>query len=255
MARVCDIYDVIDAVAPFSSAMSFDNVGVLVGDKNAQVSRALIALDITEAVVNEAAAMNANLIISHHPVIFHPMKSLTTGDIPHMLASRGITALCCHTNLDISPVCGVNVALASKLGLRNIHAEDVFGEECVLFAGELDGEASPREFAELVKARLNAGGVKLIDCGKPVKKIFMCSGSGGDYAELAACRGADAYLTGEMAHHEALAARKLGLSCVVAGHYETEKPFGEFLASYLRKRINDTAFLLSKAEQPPMTDI
>lgn len=255
MARICDIYDIIDAVAPFSSAMSFDNVGVLVGDRNAEVTRAVVALDITEAVVEEAVSLNANLIISHHPIIFHPIKSLGARDIPYLLASRGISALCCHTNLDISPVCGVNVALASKLGLRNIHAEDVFGEECVLFAGELESELSPEDFAKLVKERLGAGSVKLINGGKPVKKVFMCSGSGGDYANFASCRGADAYLTGEMAHHEALDAARTGLTCVVAGHYETEKPFAEFLASYLRKRIPDTAFLLSKAEKSPMTDI
>lgn len=255
MARICDIYDVIDAVAPFSSAMSFDNVGLLVGDLNAEVSRAVIALDITEAVVEEAASMNANLIISHHPVIFHPIKSLGARGIPYLLASKGIAALCCHTNLDISPVCGVNAALAGKLGLHGIHAEDVFGEEAVLFAGELENELSPQEFALLIKDRLNAGNVKLIAGDRPIKKVFMCSGSGGDGVHFAACRGADAYLTGEMAHHEALDAARTGLTCVVAGHYETEKPFAEFLASYLRKRVPDTAFLLSKAEQAPMQDI
>lgn len=251
MARIRDIYDVINAVAPFSTAMSFDNAGLLVGEANTEVSRALIALDITEAVVEEASSMNANLIISHHPVIFHPIKSLGERDIPYLLAKNGIAALCCHTNLDLSPVCGVNVALAGKLGLRNIHAEDVFGEECVLFAGELENELSPEEFAALVKERLNAGAVGLIPGNRPVKKVFLCSGAGGEYAHFAACRGADAYLTGEMAHHEALEAAHTGLTCVAAGHYETEKPFGEFLASYLKKRIPGTSFLLSQAERPP----
>ena len=116
MARVCDIYDIINAVAPFSTALDFDNVGLLVGDGKTVVTRALLALDITPNVVAEAASMNANLIISHHPVIFHPVKSLGPQDMPYQLASRGIAALCCHTNLDLSPVCGVNVALGSKLG-------------------------------------------------------------------------------------------------------------------------------------------
>lgn len=255
MARIRDIYDIINAAAPFSTAMSFDNVGLLVGEANTEVSRALIALDITEAVIEEAASMNANLIISHHPVIFHPLKSLGERDIPYLLAKKGIAALCCHTNLDLSPVCGVNVALAGKLGLRNIHAEDVFGEECVLFAGELENELSPEEFAALVKERLNAAEVKLIPGKAPVKKVFLCSGAGGEYAHFAACRGADAYLTGEMAHHEALDAARTGLTCVAAGHYETEKPFGEFLASYLKKRIPGTAFLLSQAERPPFQTV
>ncbi len=255
MPRIRDIYDIIDAVAPFSTALGFDNSGLLVGEANTEVSRALIALDITEQTVEEAAAMNANLIISHHPVIFHPLKSLGERDIPYLLAKRGIAALCCHTNLDLSPVCGVNVALAGKLGLRAVHAEDVFGEECVLFAGELGEELSPAEFASLVKERLNAGAVSLTPGKSPVKKVFLCSGAGGEYAHFAACRGADAYLTGEMKHHEALEAARTGLTCVAAGHYETEKPFAEFLASYLKKRLPGTAFLLSRAETPPFQTV
>lgn len=251
MARVCDIYDIIDAVAPFSTAMSFDNSGLLVGDGNWEVTRVLIALDITESVVEEAAQKNANLILSHHPVIFHPIQKLGGRDIPYLLAKHGIAALCCHTNLDVSPVCGVNVALAGKLGLRNIRREDVFGEECVLFSGELDAELSPREFGGLVRERLGAGAVQLIPGDRPVKKVFLCSGMGGEFTRFAACRGADAYLTGEMRHHEALDSARTGLTCVVAGHYETEKVFGEFLASYLKKRIPGTAFLLSQAERPP----
>lgn len=253
MARICDIYDIINAAAPFSTALDFDNSGLLVGDGNTPVTRALIALDITEAVVEEAASKNANLIISHHPVIFHPLKALGRGDVPYQLACRGIAALCCHTNLDLSPVCGVNAALAAKLGLRSVHREDVFGEDCVLFAGDLEEETSPQDFADLVKERLDAGAVGLIAGNRPVKRVFLCSGAGGEYVHFAACRGADAYLTGEMKHHEALEAARTGLTCVAAGHYETEKPFGEFLASYLRKRIPDTAFLLSQAERPPFT--
>lgn len=255
MARICDIYDVIDAAAPFSSAMGFDNSGLLVGDANMEVSRALLALDITEAVLGEARALNANLIISHHPVIFHPLRSLGQRDIPYLLAKHGVAALCCHTNLDRSPVCGVNVALAGKLGLRNIRQEDVFGEECILFSGELEREHSPREFAGLVKERLGASAVGLIPGTRPVSKVFLCSGAGGEFVSMAACRGADAYLTGEMKHHEALEAARTGLTCVVAGHYETEKVFGEFLASYLKKRIPGTAFLLSQEEKPPFTTV
>lgn len=251
MARICDIYDIINAAAPFESQLSFDNSGLLVGDGSTLVNRALLCLDITPAVVEEAAGMNANLIISHHPVIFEPLKTLSRQDTAYLLAKNGIAALCCHTNLDISPVCGVNVALASRLGLKNIRAEDVFGEDCVLYSGELEQAASPEEFARLVKERLAAGAVQYIDGEKPVKKVFLCSGAGGEYAGFAACRGGDAYLTGEMKHHEALEAARTGLTCVIAGHYETEKVFAEFLAAYLKKRIPDTAFLLSKVEKPP----
>ena len=255
MARVCDIYDVINAVAPFSTAMTFDNVGVLVGDKNAEARRALLCLDITPEVIKEAAGMNADLIISHHPVIFDPIKRLESSSVPYLLARHGINAICCHTNLDISPVCGVNIALASKLGLKNVRREDVFGEECVLFSGELEAPLTPEGFAQLVKDRLSASSVQLIAGERGIKKVFLCSGAGGEYADFAACRGADAYLTGEMKHHEALGAYASGISCVVAGHYETERVFAEFLVSYLKRRVSDTAFLVSKSETAPFITI
>ena len=252
MARIRDIYDIIDAVAPFSTALSFDNSGLLVGDGNTVVTRALLALDITPAVVAEAASMNANLILSHHPVIFHPVKSLGPQDVPYQLASQGIAALCCHTNLDLSPICGVNVALGSKLGLRNLRREDVFGEDCVFFSGDLEEPLEPVDFAALVKEKLSAPAVKFCPGDRPVQRVFFCGGAGGENVSLAACRGADAYLTGEMKHHQELEAAQSRLTCVAAGHYHTEKVFAEFLASYLKKRIPDTAFLLSQAESAPM---
>lgn len=252
MARVCDIYDIINAVAPFPTALDFDNVGLLVGDGNAVVTRALLALDITPNVVAEAASMNANLIVSHHPVIFHPVKSLGPQDVPYQLASRGIAALCCHTNLDLSPVCGVNVALGNKLGLRNLRREDVFGEDSVLYSGDLEEPLDAEDFAALVKEKLSAPAVKFVPGDRPVQKVFLCSGAGGEYVHQAACRGADAYLTGEIKHHEELEAAYSRLTCVAAGHYYTEKVFAEFLASYLRKRVPDTAFLLSQVETAPM---
>lgn len=249
MARICDIYDIIHAVAPFDSQLSFDNSGLLVGDPAAPVSRALLCLDITENVIAEAVGMNANLIISHHPVIFEPLRRLSGREPAWLLAKHNIAALCCHTNLDLSPVCGVNVALASRLGLRNVRREDVFGEDSVLFSGECD-PMEPAELARMVRDRLGLGALRWFPGEGTVRRVFLCSGSGGDQAEFAACRGADAFVTGEMKHHEALAAARLGLTCVAAGHYETEILFRKFLAAYLKKRVTDTAFLISKEEKP-----
>ena len=217
------------------------------------VTRALLALDTHPAVVEEAASMNANLILAHHPVIFHPLKALGPQDVAYQLASRGIAALCCHTNLDLSPICGVNVALGSKLGLRSVRREDVFGEECVLYSGELEEPLEPEAFAALVKEKLSAPAVKFCPGDRLVQRVFFCSGAGGEKCPpWRPAGGTDAYLTGEMKHHEQLEAARSRLTCVAAGHYETERVFGEFLASYLKKRVPDTAFLLSQADQPPL---
>lgn len=253
MVRICDIYDVIDRAAPFASALSFDNSGLLVGDQATEVTRALIALDITPAVVEEAASINANLIISHHPVIFPPLRALNSQGVPYLLARAGIAAICCHTNLDISPVCGVNVALAGRLGLKSIRQEDVFGEECILFSGETEMELSSEAFANLVKGKLGLPGLRYIPGARPVRRVFLCSGAGGGFVNFAACRGADAYITGEMKHHEALEAAATGVTCAVAGHYETEAVFAEFLAAYLKKRLPGASFLVSRAQRSPFS--
>lgn len=118
--RIQNVYEVIDWAAPFASAMDFDNAGLLVGDPDQPVSRLLIALDITPDVIREAADCGAELIVSHHPVIFHGLKSLPTFHPVWQLASRGIGAICAHTNLDKAQHIGVNEALAAALGLQHV---------------------------------------------------------------------------------------------------------------------------------------
>ena len=119
MNSISNIYDYIDSFAPFQSAMSFDNAGLLVGDSKAEVKTAVLSLDITPAVVREAVKLGAQLIVSHHPVIFDPLKSISTDSAPYLLAQHGIAAICAHTNLDMA-VGGVNSCLAECLELQNV---------------------------------------------------------------------------------------------------------------------------------------
>ena len=119
MYRVSDWYKAIDSFAPFSTAFEGDNSGLLVGSKDAPADRALLALDLTDRVVDEAAARGIALIITHHPVIFSGIKKLPSDSIPYRLAAGGLSAICAHTNLDISPM-GVNDALAKRLNLKNV---------------------------------------------------------------------------------------------------------------------------------------
>lgn len=251
MAKLFEIFDVINEVAPFESAMEFDNVGILVGDKDAEINRAIIALDITPDVIKEAESKNCNLIISHHPVIFTPIRAISSKDIPYMLASKGIYALCCHTNIDLSPVCGSNIALGEKLELKNIKGAKEYGEGYIIYSGELVESLEPKAFANYVKSKLNAGAVKLMAGDRNIKKVLFSSGSAGEYAEEAAYLGADAYITGEMKHHEELIARELDITVVSAGHFETEKPYGELLLEHLSSKIKDTSFILSVNEKAP----
>lgn len=250
MSTVKDIYKIIDGAAPFCESMSFDNTGILVGNPDAKVEKALIALDISLPVVEEAKKIGADLIISHHPIIFNPAKRIIKGTALYELTVSGISAVCCHTNLDVSLVCGVNKSLGERLGLVNFERDE--NSEC-MFTAEFENELTAREFCGLVKERLNAP-YTVFTRGtenKKIKKIGFCSGAGGEFIfdAVASC---DAYLTGEAKHHELLFAYERSYPVFVAGHYATEKIFAEGFRDYLLSKIDDTDFVLSADENDPV---
>ena len=148
MKTINDILNFFEEFAPCATQMSFDNAGLIVGDKYTAVSRVLVALDITEDVVNEAESLGCELIISHHPVIFAPIKRLSPSSVPYLLAQKGISAVCMHTNLDLGEKFGVNICLADALGVRNPVLSEL--GEC-MFTGELESETDIHDFAKLAK--------------------------------------------------------------------------------------------------------
>jgi len=253
MTRVIDIYHAIDEIAPFESAMDFDNVGILVGDREAEVNRALIALDITPAVAREAKEKNCNLIISHHPVIFDPLHTVSSDSVPYLLAQSGIHAICAHTNLDMCPSFGVNIALSKILGLSAVSGELEYGTGYILFSGSLPQVLQPEEFIAYVKKQLFLRAVRACMGDGSVSRVFFCTGSGGEYVQEALRRGADAYITGEMKHHEELYAAMSGMTVISAGHYETEKIFDSLLLEYLKRTVPNVGFIPAKQERPPFT--
>lgn len=243
MKTVNDILNFTETFAPLNSAMEYDNVGLLVGNGKTKVSRAVVALDITDGVIDEALENRAELIISHHPVIFNPIKNISSDSIVYRLIENNISALCLHTNLDLSESFGVNTCLAKAVGVKN--AKFVQGE--CLYIGELDDEVSNLEFAKAVKKALNCKGLRLTLKDRKVKKIAVCSGSGGEYAPLAKSLGADALLTGEIKHHEILEAVKLNIAIVDAGHFKTEDIVTAPLTEKLNREFKDVEFIKSKS--------
>lgn len=250
MTTVKDIYDRIDELAPFDSAMDFDNVGILVGAPGQEVRRVMTALDICRGTLEEARSKNVDLIISHHPVIFHPLTELHSDDIPYLLAKTGISALCCHTNLDLSPHIGVNVALGRKLGLTHIRGEKEYGEGYVIYSGILPQALSPEQFAAHVKEKLQISAVKACLGETEISKVCFTSGAGGEFISQAEQFGADAFVTGEIKHHEELQAASTGITAVAAGHFETERMFADLLVPYLRKCFPDVGFIPAAGEKP-----
>ena len=217
-----DIYNFIDSFAPFQSAMDFDNPGLLVGDRNTPVQTVLFALDITPAVVEEDKNRRAQLIVSHHPVIFNPLRQLKKGSAPYLLAQYGIDAICAHTNLDMAEG-GVNTALASQLQLKNVHTlkeyRPGFSEALM---GELDHPLSPAAFAAQVKQQLHCSGLRYTNGLRPIRIVGLCSGGGTDLLYDAVAAGCEGFVTGESKHNLLLDAEQLQLTLVDAGHYETE---------------------------------
>lgn len=258
MTTVRQVYEAMQAIAPLELAEHWDNPGLLV-DCGGQMHRVLAALDITPEVVAEAAAKQCEMIVSHHPVIFDPLKKIGPQDVPFQLVQAGISAICMHTNLDAAEG-GVNEVLAGIFGMRDW---EVFADGC----GRV-GEVEPITVPELArKAQAVLGGrcnrprsgpavqVKFADSGKTVKRLAVISGAGGSMFEDALAVGADCLLTGEANHHAAIDAVRLGLSLVAAGHYATEFPVCAAIADRLRAAFPELEVRVSGENRDPFTYI
>lgn len=244
MSTVTHIYDAIDRLAPFWLTMDFDNTGILVGDRNREIACALLALDCTPAVVEQARQLGAQLIITHHPVIFHPLKRVNEDAVVYQLIRSDIAVISAHTNLDIAQG-GVNDALASAIGLRDCRGLELLNEQTGAWLGRigtLPEPLSPEAFAAHIKACLNAASVKFSAAPRVIRTVALCSGSGADCLDAAISAGADALLTSEVKQHEYLAAAAAGISIFDAGHFDTEDIVIEPLRDYLAKEIPDVHF-------------
>ena len=245
MATVMDVYRFLDEKAPFSTQMNFDNAGFLVGRGDKEVHTILVALDITETVVEEAAQAGAELIVSHHPIIFIPAKHITDQDPSGRklltLLEHTIAAICAHTTRDIAPD-GVNDALAQALGLEQIGP---FSEDGLGRIGIVSGALSAEAFAAQVKERLGANGVRFVDGGRPVCKVAVGGGACGDMGPAAIACGCDTFVTSDVKYHEFQEAEALGLNLIDAGHYPTENVVCPVLADWLLEGFPDVRVLLS----------
>lgn len=243
MATVGAVYEYLDKKAPFHLQMDFDNAGFLVGRKGAEVAKTLVSLDITEEVVEEAERIGAELIVSHHPVIFHPARSVTdetvTGRVVMGLLDGGIAAICAHTNLDAVAE-GVNDALAKALGLSEVSqlSQDGLDEQGRPYGIGRVGlviEQTPEQFAAVVKRALGAGGVRYVDGGRPVRRVAVGGGACGGMVGDALAQGCDTFVTSDVKYDVFLEAKAQGLTLIDAGHYPTENVVCPVLTQWLKE--------------------
>lgn len=243
--KIKEVYDFLDFIAPFNTAAEWDNCGLSVGSLENEVTKILVALDVTEGLIEEAVKTGAELVVTHHPLIFTPVSQIESESLVYKAVKSGVTFISSHTCLD-KAIGGVNDCLAVKVGIKNVQTSETDG---CLKTGEIE-PCSASEFAKTIKNALG-GKVAFTDNGKEIKKVAFCSGAGGDFINAAADLGADALLTGEAKHHEYLEANRLGIALFDAGHYETEVVVCEFLRKSLDLQF-DSAEVLIYDEKPPV---
>jgi dinuclear metal center YbgI/SA1388 family protein len=245
MPTVREIYNLLDKIAPVSLQMDFDNAGFLVGEGERKVSRVLVSLDITEAVVEEALQKGAQLIVSHHPVIFQPVKRITDEDKAGRtllaLIRGGISAICMHTNLDAVQG-GVNDKLAEAAGLEITGLLEQDGTDGngapygIGRTGNLKAGPTPLPaYAEQLKHNLGCNGLRFYDAGRPVHSVAVGGGACGDMLADAMACGCDTFVTSDVKYDVFLEAQSMGMNLIDAGHYPTEDVITAPLVQWLRE--------------------
>ncbi|MBQ7099320.1 MAG: Nif3-like dinuclear metal center hexameric protein [Oscillospiraceae bacterium] len=260
MTTVADILKFVETLAPRAMKMDWDNVGLLCGSKLAPVTKVLVALDPFEHVCEEAAQWGAELIVTHHPMIFRPLSSITDetsiGRGIMTLCRHGISAVNAHTNLDQAPG-GVNDELARKLALVNVQVLNPAGitesgeSWGLLRAGEVP-EQPLDAFLNRVKTLLGCEGLRYVNGGKPVRKVCVGGGSCADGMMEAIAAGCDTFVTADVKYNQFWDAHDLGLNLIDAGHFYTENPVVDLLAKKLAAAFPEVEVKISEAHRDCM---
>ncbi len=249
MRSADEIFRFLCSLAPLELQADFDNAGFLVGRKQSPVNRVLLSLDITDAVIDEATERGADLIVAHHPVIFHKLSAVTDAgedDKVLRLAENRIAAICMHTNLDIADG-GVNDVLMERLGAQVEAPLD--GDGCGR-VGVLPEETDLNTFLARCRTVLKAPGLRFVSGGRPVRRLAVMGGSGGDALETAYECGCDTYVTADVKYHQFLRAAEAGINLIDADHFCTEDPVIHVLQEKLSAAFPELEFRISERHGP-----
>ena len=239
--------------APKELAMDWDNVGLLIGDPDMNVTRVLIALDITNTTAREAMEKGCELIISHHPVMnchWNPVQTIRydtpQGKLFIRLLKNNISAICMHTNLDRAKG-GVNDCLAEELGLTDFI--DLPGGDGFCRVGNLPWEISLPEFVKNIRDVLRCNGVRYADGGKSVFRVASGGGACAEYTQAAFDAGCDTFVTSDIKYHDFLDAAAMGLNLIDAGHFPTENIICRKLIEILSDAFPDLSLIQSESHR------
>ena len=244
MICVNDIFNYLCEIAPLELQMDFDNSGFQFGRKEAAVHKALLALDVTGDVIEEAVKEKAELIISHHPLLFHAIKQITDERFL-TLAENRLAVISMHTNLDIAEG-GVNDVLLSLLGAERDSLLEADGCGRI---GHLPEAMVLTDFLQHCKNMLDAKGLRFYDAGKPVQRLAVMGGSGGSALGAAFAQGCDTYVTADIKYDQFLAAAECGLNLIDAGHFSTENPVIYTLQRRSSESFPQVDFMVSRSHR------
>lgn len=240
--KVREITAVIEAFAPLSLQESYDNAGLIVGRADDEVNKALLAVDVTEDVIAEAIEEGCDMIITHHPIVFHPMKRFNSASQTERCVEeairRGIVLYAAHTNLDSTPQ-GMSWRVAQILGLKNVEVLQPSVAEGAGFGvvGELEEEVESQVFMREVMERFDVKALRHSDIVKPtVKRVAICTGSGGSLIDVAHSSNADIYLTADLKYNDFMR-HENSIILVDMGHFESEYCAIQLLFDILSKNL------------------
>lgn len=252
-----EIISLLEKQSPVGFACDWDNVGLLVGDLEQEVQKIYIALDATEETIAEAAEQKADLLLTHHPLIFKGLKKVNTQDFTgrrvFQLIRNNISCYAMHTNFDVK---GMAELAAERMMLTDRQILDVTcqseeGAEGIGRVGMLPKEMTLTDCIERVKQAFAVDTVKVFgDLQKRVERAAVCPGSGKSVITCALQAGAEVLITGDIDHHEGIDASEQGLAVIDAGHYGVEKLFIPYMAKYLQERVRKVDVVGQPVKQP-----
>ncbi len=258
--RCSEIMAKLEELSPVSYAEKWDNVGLLAGRRDKDVHSVMIALDATSAVVEQAVRMKADMLLTHHPLLFSPQKKICQEDFIGKrlirLIRNDINYYAMHTNFDVM---GMADAAADELALKNrevlfVTYEDEMSKEGLGRSGKLPQIMSLKECAEYVKRVFHLERVAVYgDLDRHVEKMAVLPGSGKDEVSFALASGADVYLTGDLSHHAGIDAMEQGLCVIDAGHFGLEQIFMPYMKEFFGREFPELEVVVASEEAPFIT--
>ena len=253
-----EIIEVLERYYPRSAALGWDNVGLLIGSKEKEVQKIFVALDVTDETLEEAVTAGADMIITHHPMLFSAVKKITADDFIGRriirLIQKDIAYYAMHTNFDVKGMADLN---ADALDLRECTVLDETGvnedgnSEGIGRAGVLEREMELSEFAAFVKRRFGLNGVLVYgETKEKISRAAVSGGSGKSMVQAALAKGGQVLVTGDIDYHTAIDAAAQGLCIVDAGHYGTESMFIGYMKQRLGELFPDIEVETARIRQP-----